>query len=424
MLHIGVLMAGIIIFANIGLIHDYEYYRKLAENVVPLPRVSFHLPIEVLPGWLLQTRELWYMPSLSTGGFKQVVLGAFIPLLLLGFVVFGVRRHRPALALVALAGVYGMVAVYAYTSREECTYCAERDLLPLAPIAAVLLALGLATLLAMPRRGMRMLGVAAAALVVLAVAQRTRVELTRFADSSYFLDSANRSVLADLPRNASAVQLEGFGQTLSARAEQPLVYYLADERLRGKVSILLGSNLNGAISYLDFGIVKSPGAEFHPTYDYVLTRFASIETDRQLIARSGPIALERRTSQLDITSYSGLEAGLARLETSGIAWVQPGIPLQFYIVGTKGSRVWAKLSFSSSGPVSIAPQAGIRQQQNGKTLVVCAPATGAPPTRSVSLQLTAPAIAGPVPSEEFSPPVPLEGIALTAMHAVVGSCAV
>lgn len=421
---IGAFIALVIVFTNIGFIHDIEYYQKLINNTVPLPRVAFHLPLQVLPGWLLQTREFWYMPDLATGGFKQVVLGALLPLMFIGFVVLGVRRHRPALTLVALAGVCGLVAVYAYSSRDACTYCAERDLLPLAPIGAVLLALGLAVLLAMPHRWARLLGVAGAVLVVITVAQRTRVELARFANGSYFLDSANRSVLSHLPHSAKAIQLEGYGQTLSAQAEQPLVYHLANEHLRGKVSIVLGSNLNNALQYLDFGVVKPPGPEFHPDYDYVLTRFAGVQTDRTTVARSGGIALERRTDQLDVTSYAGLESPLARLNTSGTAWVQPGQPLQFYIVGVGGHRVWLRLSFRSSSPASVTPQAGMLVRLRGEALTVCVLATGSAPVRGASVQFEAPAVVGPQPSEEFPPPVPLEGIALTAMHAVSGHCVV
>jgi hypothetical protein len=418
----GALAILVMIFDNIGLIYVFGYYRKLFDNAVPLPRVNWQLPLQVLPGWLLQTREFWYMPSLSTGGFRQILLGALLPLVFLGFIAVGVRRHRPALALVALAGVCALVAEYSYTSRDACTYCAERDLLPLAPIAAVLLALGLATMLAMPQRWARLLGIAGVALAVIAVSQRTRVELTRFSNGSYFLDSANRSALSHLPPSLKAIQLEGYGQTLSAQAEQPLVYNLVNEHARGHVSITLSSNQNNAIGYLDFGIVKSPGPEFHPDYDYVLTRFASIKTDRRIIAHSGGIALEQRTQPLDVTPYSGLEAPLARLDSSGTAWVQPQLPLKLYVVGSTGGHIWVRLTFRASEPMGVAPQNGVHARQQGNTMTACVPATGTPPIREASLQLVAQAMAGPSPPEEFPPPIPLESIALTAMRAVAGHC--
>lgn len=418
-------LAGMtILFDLVGFTRNIHYYGKVINNTVPLPRVGWHLPVEVLPGWLLQTREFWYLPALGTGGFKQILLGALLPLVFIGFIVLGVRRHRPALALVALAGVCAVVAEYAYASREACTYCAERDLLPLGPIVAVLVALGLSALLAMPRRWARMAGVAGAVVLAVAVAQRTRVELTRFTNGSYFLDSANRSVLSRLPRSATAVQLEGYGQTLSAQAEQPLVYNLANERARGRVSIVLGSNTLNAIEYLDFGTVEPPGPEFHPFYDYVLTRFAGIATDRQLVARSDGIALERRVDDLDVMPFAGLVAPLARLDPSGTAWVQSGVPVQFYVTGATPARVWTRLAFHTSVPVTVARQPGMRTLQRGSTLVICIPTSGSPPIRDASVDLLFTPVAGMVPNESFPPPIPPEGVALSAMSAGVGHCAI
>lgn len=419
---IGALVLVAVAIDVVGFTRAVHYYGKILNNAVPLPRVGWHLPLDVLPGWLAQTREFWYMPSLGVGGVGQILPGALLPLIFVGFIVFGVRRYRPALALVALAGICALVAEYAYASQQACTYCAERDLLPLAPIVTVLLALGLAAVLAMPRRWARLIGILGVGLVVIGVGDRARVELTRFTNGSYFLDSANRSVLTHLPQHARAVELEGYGQTLSAQAEQPLVYHLANEHLRGRVSITFSSDLNNAIQYLDFGPVLPPGPEFHANYDYVLTRFAEVKTTREMIARSGAIALERRTQPLDVTPVSGLDAPLARLDSSGTAWVQPWLPLQLYVVGRTAGRVWTRLTFATDEPVTVPPQSGVRVRQQGSTLIACVLATGSPPVRSASLQFAAAAVAGPVPPESFPPPVPSESIALTAMSAAVGRC--
>lgn len=418
-------VAGLVlVFDNVGFPHVLGYYHKLLNNTVPLPRVGWHLPIQVLPGWLLQTREFWNMPTFTTGDFKQILLGVLLPIVFFGFIVLGLRRYRAGLVLVALAGVCALVAEYAYTSRSACTYCAERDLLPLAPIVIVLVALGLATALAMPQRWARLLGAAGAVIALVAVGQRARVELIRFANGSYFLDSANRSVLAHLPRKARAIQLEGYGQTLHGQAEQPLVYYLANERARGHVSIILGANVNNSLEYLDFGVVKPAGPEFHSNYDYVLTRFAGIKTGRRLIARSGAIALEQRTQPLDVTPYSGLAAPLARIDSSGTAWVQPGTPLEFYVVGNAGSHVWTRLTFRTSEPVETAPQPGLTYRQQGDTLVACVTSTGPAPIRRATIQLNATPVTPTIPPEEFAAPVPAEGIALTAMRAGSGRCTI
>jgi hypothetical protein len=405
-----VLVVLAILFDLVALTRDVSYYGKIIDNTVPLPRVGYHLPLEVLPGWLTQTREFWLLTSLGSGGLKQLVLGALIPAAFLAFIVVGLKRHRIGLALVALAGLCALTAEYSYASREACTYCGERDLLPLAPVIVVLLALGLSTLLAMPARWARALGVIGAVLVLVAVGQRARIELKRFSEGSYFLDSANRNVLSHLPSSANAVQLEGFGETTSAQAEQPLVYQLANEHLRGRVSIALGSDLYNGIEYLDFGPIKSPGPEFHPEYEYVLTRLAGIDTGRTVIARSRGIALERRTQPLDVITYAGT------------AWVQPEMPLQMYVSGRKPGRVWVRLTFVGQEPIALPPQKGVRSQTHGDTLVVCVPTSGSPPIRSATVRITAGDMPGTVPAEEFPPSVPQEGVALASMHAITGRC--
>jgi hypothetical protein len=366
------------------------------------------------------------MPSLGVGGFKQIVLGALLPLIFAGLIVVGLRRYRPALALVVLAIVCAGVAEYSYASRDACTYCAERNLLPLAPITVVLIALGLNALLTMRGRKFMILGIAGVALVLAGVGQRTRIELKRFANVSYFLDTANRVMLSHLPKGGGAVAIEGYGASVFAQAEQPLVYHLVNERAPGRASIILGSALGNAIQYLDFNVVvQPPGPEFDPKYRYVLTRLAGVATARQMIARGGGIALQRRVAPLDVIPSAGLGVPYERVDRSGVPWVQATEPLQFEIAGRNGGRpVWARLSFRTSGPVSVPSQPGVRARLRGRTLIACVRATGSEPVRQAALRIKATLYPGIPPRETFPPPMPLEGLALTAMRAVSDRCTV
>jgi hypothetical protein len=406
---IAAVIAMTVAFNVIGLRRDITYYQKLLNDEIPLPRVGFKLPLDILPGWLLQTREFWYMPSLGIGGFKQILLGALIPAALAVFVVIGVIRHRFAIALVALGALCGIAAIYAYSSEDNCTYCAERYLLPLAPMLAVLLALGLFTVLRAPSWRWRALGAAGALLAVVAVGQRARIELDRFIDGSYFMDTANRGVLAKLPRDRGAVHVEGYGASVFAQAEQPLVYHLASERAPGRVSISLGSNVGNALSYLNFGVVQPPGPEFHADYRYVLTRFPGVQTDRQVIVRSGGIALQQRTQALDVTPYAGFGIELARLYADGLPYVTAE-PMGFHVVGPDPAPVWARLTFHAALPSAVAHKSDVRGRLTNGTLTVCARATGTPPIRTVTISLT-------------SPPTP-GALRLTRMRAVTGTCSV
>jgi len=412
-------------FDLVGFARDLTYYREIFDNTFLLPRVGFRLGVDVLPGWLAQTREFWNMPSLGSGGLKQLVLGALLPLLFLGLIVAGLRRYRPALALVALAGVCAIVAEYSYASRSACTYCAERNLLALGPIVAVLIALGLCALLAMGARWAKVAAIAGAVLVTVAVAQRARVELKRFTDASYFLDSADRTVLNHLPAAGGRVELEGFGASTYAQAEQPLVYHLVNERSGGRASIILGSDVGNALEYIDFGAIEPPGPAFSPGYKYVITRFGGVSTARQVIARGGGVALERRAEPLDVTPYAGLAIPLERLDPDGLPWVAPQYPLKLYITGYDGGRpAWARLSFVAFGPISVPRQPGVRARIAGHDVTVCVRASGQAPIRRAAIRITAEVRRGVAPGEEFQPLMPLEGVALTAMRAVVGRCGV
>jgi hypothetical protein len=413
-----------IAFDPVGFIRDFRYYETVLNGTLALPRVTFHLPLSVLPGWIAQTREFWNMPPLGTGGVKQLLLGALFPLLFLGLVVIGLRRYRASLVLVAMSGLCAVVAEYSFASRQACTYCAERNLLPLTPLAAVLIALGLCALLACSDQRPKVVGMLGVALVVLAVGQRTRVELTRFANASYFTDSADRSLLTHVAMDKASIEEEGFGASVAAESEQPLVYHLINERAPGAVSVILGSDVGNSIAYLDLtGLPMPPGPEFHADYRYILTRLAGVATDRRVIARSGGIALEERVQRLDVTPYAGLAAPLERVSRSGVAWVQTQYPLQLYLVGyDAGRRAWARLTFTATVPVAVPPQAGVHAHQAGSVLTVCVPATGRAPIRRVTVTLNADLIPGEPPDELFPPAMPLEGVALTSMYAVAGGC--
>jgi hypothetical protein len=421
---IGAVAVLAIALDPVGFTRDIRYYPRVLNGQIELPRVGYQLPLSVLPGWIAQTREFWNMPPLGSASAKELFLGGLLPLVFIGFVVAGLRRHRSAFALIGLAAVCAVVAEYSYTSQQSCTYCAERDLLPLTPIAAVLIAVGVFALFDRPSRWSKMAAVLGALLVAVAVGQRTRIELTRFSNGSYFMDSANRSVLGHLPPGRAAVQEEGFGASVLAQAEQPLVYHLINERTGGHASIVLGTDLGNAIQYLDFGPVRlPPGPEFDPGYRYVLTRLAGIDSGRRVLARSGGIALEERVGALDIVPVAGLGSPLGRLSGTGVAWVQAQSPLEFVLSGRNGGRpAWARLTFRATVPVSVPPQPGVRTTKRGSTLIACVRATGTEPARLVSLRIKADVVTGPRPPGLFPPAMPLEGLALTVMRPSSGRC--
>lgn len=409
------------LFEPVAFVRDIHYAVAIIRNTIPLPRVGFTLPLSVLPGWLLQTREFWSMPPLGHADAEQLLVGLVLPLGFIVVICAGLWRHRQALVLVALAVACGLVADYAYTSRQACTYCAERDLLPVAPIAAALLALGVYTLVAWGDRRLRRIGFAAALVIVIAVAQRTHVELRRFSGSAYFLDSANRQVLSKLPPGAS-VQLEGYDASYQAQAEEGYVFFLAEERSHGHASLITTTDPYQGLAYLTFYQANVPSQTFNPDYQYVLTRLAGIDSGRRVIARSGAVALEQR-APLDVIPVSGITQSLVRVEPEGVGWVQPSTPLVLDVTGqTNATRVWVHLMFQVSVRVSVPRQHGVTAVGRGSTLSVCVPATGSSPLRTAKVQISGALVPGVVPPGEYPPPVPAQGIALIGARAQTGSC--
>jgi hypothetical protein len=427
------------VFDAVGFIRDLRYYREVLNNQIPLPRVGYSLPISVIPGWVTQARDFWSLTPF-TGDAKQLLLGGLIPLLMIGIIVVGLKRYRISWALVALAAVCAAFAEYSYVSQQQCTYCGERDLLPLGPIVAIMVGLGLCALLTSTSRRTKLIGLVGVVIVVAAVGGRARIELERFSNSSYFMEITDRVLVNQLPARPGAVLEEGFGASTAAQAEQPLVYHLIGERTGGRPSVVLGSDSSNGIQYLNFGaIVLPPTPSFDTNYRYVLTRLAGIRTGRKTIARIGGLALEERTAALDVTPYSGLGAPLARLDSSGTAYVQTyylGLnaaktayiplpdPLRMVVAGSNDNRpVWVRLTFWSQQAPTVKPQHGVTARFDGRhTLVACVRAVGQDPVRYATIQVNAPVVPGPAQPGAYPPAMPYEGLDLTAMRAVSGSC--
>lgn len=419
-LSVVIVLAGAL--APIAFGRDLRYWESILKGQLSYAGLPiYHLPVDVLPGWLLQTRQFYYLSAIGRGGAKEFLFAVVIPAALLGLIAFALRAQRRILILIPFVVVCFLLAEYV-SAHNNCGYCTQRNLLPVAPIAAVALAVGVAGLFALRTRLGRIAGVIAAVVIVGAVAERTRAERTLIIDTAYFLDSANRSVLAHLPPGDPTVQVEGFGATLRGPGEMPLVYDLVNERTHGHASIAIDSTDYSSFAYL--GPPKQPAA-LNPRYAYVLTRFPGVQSGRSVIARSGGIALERRVQPLDVTPYSGLGAPSQRLDLAGLTWIQGGLlpdGLGFKVTGGQQGPVSVHLEIAKEEAVAVPPQRGVTSRSRGKLLNVCIQATGSPPVRRAQLGLSFTPIAGPVPRETYTLPAPAEGVELLSMSARTGRC--
>jgi hypothetical protein len=174
---------------------------------------AYALPINVLPGWVLQTREFYNLPNVSSATAGQLLLGAIVSPMPIAVIVAAARRYREALMMVVIAGGAALLAYYTWSSRN-CGYCMKRNLIPVGALAASVVGLGLAAIATLRTRARARIRLAAAIalITILAIGHEGIVERQRLANGSYLLDNRNRVAISALPNRSGPVDLGGFGQ--------------------------------------------------------------------------------------------------------------------------------------------------------------------------------------------------------------------
>lgn len=413
---LGLVISLSVLFNLVSFLRDVRYWHHVLEGTYYLSSLpQYHLPYSVLPGWLLQTREFYFLTELGSTSAKEVLIGVILPALFIAVIFAGLKRNRASLALLPPVVIYGAIAAYTSAS-HHCSYCTDRALLPIAPLSIGLLVLGVAALATAPGAWLRFAGIAVAAVALVVVGARTRQERMRFADDAYLLDSGNRALLAHLPAHSGAVDIEGYGEDPGrAPGELPLVYYLTSEHNHGAVSVPTEYEDYSSLAYL--GAPSPSNPEFSPNYRYVLTRLEGVQTARRIVARTGSLALEKRTSPLDVTLVSGVAVPLQRLDADGLAWVEG--PLHMLLVGGAQKPAWISLDFKAIVPVTVPSQPGVLAHTGANGVVTaCVRVTGTAPVRRGTITLSFSPHPGIVPAEPFAVEEPPQGVQLVAMRAV------
>jgi hypothetical protein len=411
------------LFTPVAFSRNVRYWTSLlngSQVLVGLPQYS--LPFNVLPGWVLQTREFYGLVDLRHATLGQLGMGALLPLALVAVIVLAIRRHREALIMLVVAAGASLLAYYTWSSRD-CSYCVQRNLIPIAALAAPALGLGVAAIATLRWRGRVLLAAAAGMLFVIAVGHEGVVERQRLANGSYLLNTENRQALTVLPRNSGEVEIEGYGQGPAAPMAVPLVYNLVDEKTGGKMSIPTDRDDAAGLAYL--GGAQPNGPSFRPNYRYVLTNLGGISTRRRVIARYGQISLEQRTQPLDVTINGGVSVAAVWEDHSGTAWLNPNRPLHFVVSGdSPGTQAWISVVLRTTVPVRLVKQAGVTAVIRPGIAHICALASGQPPVRTVGFQVLFVAQPAPIPKRPYSDPLPPRGVRLTSMSVSMRPCSV
>jgi hypothetical protein len=415
---LGILVLAIA-FTPVSFERNVRYWHAvLAGHLSYAGLPAYDLPTGLLPSWLLQTRWLSVLPqSLSAG---DLVPSLVAPLVMLAAIAFAVRR-RPAL--LAAGAVLGVAAVLSYEtmSRYQCSYCVDRNLLIVSPLATTLLAVGLALLAASDRISRRVTALGVGLLTLAAVGSQARDVGLVLKNASYMFEPQARAAIEHLPRIPPlGVAMEGFGQTPKAALEDPIVYAAVRYAIDAEPSLPTETSDYQGLQYI--GGARHDGTQFSPAYRYVLTRIAGVETGRKTIYRNGPIAVQERLARLDALVTSGVQTAFARADPTGQAWIEG--PLTLWVSGTHTrERVWVDVETEVTSSAQVAKSPGMRVRRVGSRLSVCVPAIGTGPLRRVMIGFQPTPVPQPQPpNPQYGIPKPPEGLRLVAVHAQTRAC--
>jgi hypothetical protein len=396
-LAIAVMAAGLNVVA---FTRDVTYWRGVLHGgYVSASDPQYALNLLTIPGWLAQSRGLYVLDPVHHSLVSNLLFAGCIPPLVAAIAVLGGWRNRFVWLLSALIISYGTVAIVSGSRRIagttlSCSYCVDRNLLPLGPVIGFLAVLGAGTLLTVGTPRIRQGTIAASVVVVLAVGYAFGDQIRLFSNEGFFLDTSIASVMSHYPRGASPLELEGFDEGLNAPAEQVVVADEAEEHYWGHISLPADYSDNRALLYV--GTEPLSGPQFRSDYGYVLTRLSGVTTGRTVVARSGGVALERRVGATAVLVDSGVLVGPLQANPTGWAFLNPWTPepIRFIVTGnnTPATVLEVNLRISSpTDPVTISATGGrnLIIHQHGQDVDVCVDPVGTALVRVVGLNVKA-----------------------------------
>jgi hypothetical protein len=392
-----------------------DYLKTLAATSLPV----YDLPAEVIPSYVLQTREFFFL-RLSGTSLQQWTLGILVPALLIGLAGYGVWRHRSAWLLLPGIAVAAILAYYTSVA-NECSYCVQRNMLMAGPIAAALIGVGVAAVGSSARLWSKTAALVIAMAVLVVVGHKSSVMARRAVHGSYTFPSDARDAISELNGRRGPIYLEGIGSALDAVYEMPSFYHAANEATSQRLAVSAESDDYRGLLYL--GGPRRRGPEFVPNYRWVLTRAAGIETNRTTVARRGAFALQKRRSPVDATVTSGFAVDAADRDRRGLAWVQG--PLTFWVSAINRAPVQLRLEFRGEAATTAGVPAPVHVlARKGAILRLCLPVEGSGDLRKARLRLRLRVPPPrPAPDEFGAPPIPGKVLRLAAMVATTRPCA-
>jgi hypothetical protein len=351
-----------------------EYWRLLIKGngvVGGLP--VFDLPLPVLPGYVLGTREFYFLPHLSDTSARQWLLTDVFPLALLALIAFSLLRWRVLWPLVVLS--VALLAVALGVANSGCGYCVQRSLLPFGPLTGFALAAGVVAMAARGFRGSRLVASLVTIAILGLVWHTNGTLIRRGALGAYFMPKTVSSTLASVDKQPGPVLLEGFGANGDAPGEFPSALLAAGGGYAPgapRLSVLVETNDFQGMAYL--GPPRTAGPEFAPDYRTIATRLVSVKTVRRTVVSDGGIALQRRVQPFDVTAESGIFVNRARKTDHRVFIIGP---MSFAVTGPAGRQVALRVGLGNVRRSQLAklPKGSV-VRRDGAGLAICVPIAG------------------------------------------------
>jgi hypothetical protein len=321
-------------FARAAAIWDHIFGTSFGGLGFPV----YHLPLDMLPGWLFQSTDFY---SFATGPTSPGPIASWIVPLIVVAVSIPVLRRYPTAWLVVPAVLVVIVSAHHQVASvsNSCSYCEDRSLLPMGVLVAFVVGAGVAAL-ALNHRV-----VASAVIVVTSVFVATSAynALNSYSAGTYFTPTTLRQVVDHAPVNGSIVDLEAFDAGPRAPGEFPLAYDVVWEHTQGHLSAPADVQGDSGLAYVYVHPLSAiVGEIYNPTYRYVLTRIPNVETARKVLFEAGGVALEQRVQSLDVTVDGGIGVQSAA-DPDGNAYVESAVK---FVVAGRAAAPTVRFSFA------------------------------------------------------------------------------
>ncbi len=364
-----------------------------------------------LAGWLTQTVEFYDIAFADPTGLRFALVGVVLPLALLLGAAVAFRRIPFSRALLAFAFVACLQA-YLSATRLDCSYCVQRTLLTLAPAVAAAVWVGVYAVRSLGGHW-RDVGTGLGVLAALATAATMLTVKDRITTGAVMASKDMLPVLDKAQGLDGTLQIEGFESIpYESWTEQSFWYQALTQTTDQRLSTVAAYNDYEGFLYTRTRPEVDPA--YTPDYEYVLSRYGSLDLGRVVLYRHGPVVLARRTRPFDVTGARGVAMDPARRDPSGTAWVQkPGNtastfqkagPLTFWIAAQSTEPAYLTMILAGPPELRLNGSSPLQRRMKDKRLWACIPVSGTGAQRIATASVTPePPEMGPSTGGEFDP---------------------